>query len=427
MYFLQCRNEFRAIVVGGGTDGGSAFLGEQLNHTNNAEVIYFDFSYTSMSFAKRAIRVRKLNNVVFVIEWIEGIPHLGLGEFSLVFCTGVLHHLKSPTKGLTVLKNILSFDGGGSIMVYGKFGRTGVYQLQDVLRSLNENEDKLETTIKNAKSVLNVLPKSNWFQKMQHIIPDHTDMGDNGIYDLLLHTRDVSYSLPEVDDWLRNSNLNFIDYTSNTDRVALSLNIFIQDNAMHRRLSKTSNIRQKSIAEMIVGDVIKHEFYVSKSKEPKACVEEPGNVFFLFGNPTGLRTTMLTEYNLVKLRNQTYMCAAFIKTSKANGVIKNGHSRPFVLPINEFSDYILNYLIRRPELQITLHRLISSFQTITNSSKTFEHLHNSLKEMLPYLTDTGFFLLRKPTVGLFPKTCCTIQFSVIGFPNCLDYTPKYLQ
>ena len=70
-------------------------MGEQLNSTNS-ETMYFDFSKTSMSIAQIRAKSRRLSNIVWVIDWIENLPRLGLGRFDFVGCTGVLHHLKSP-------------------------------------------------------------------------------------------------------------------------------------------------------------------------------------------------------------------------------------------------------------------------------------------------------------------------------------------
>ena len=80
-------------------------MSEQLNHTKNAEIVYVDFSKNSMAFAQFMIRMRKTSNVVWVVSWIEAIPLHGLGHFEFATCTGVLHHLKSPTKGLNVIKD----------------------------------------------------------------------------------------------------------------------------------------------------------------------------------------------------------------------------------------------------------------------------------------------------------------------------------
>ncbi len=88
------RSEFRVLVPGGGTDGGVPFMSEQVNYTNS-EVVYYDFSKTSMSFTQFKVKARGSLKVVWVIGWIESIPRLGLGNFDFSVSTGVLHHLKS--------------------------------------------------------------------------------------------------------------------------------------------------------------------------------------------------------------------------------------------------------------------------------------------------------------------------------------------
>ena len=124
------RKFYRFIVPGGGTGGVTVFAGEQLRHTN-AEVLYLDFSSTSMKISQRRARARKLGNIIWIRSWIEDVRFLGLGLFDDFSCSGVLHHLKSPIYGLNILKDQLTNDGGINIMVYGQYGRTGVYQMQN--------------------------------------------------------------------------------------------------------------------------------------------------------------------------------------------------------------------------------------------------------------------------------------------------------
>ncbi len=61
---------------------------------------------------------------------------MGLGKFDYIDCCGVLHHLPDPAAGLAILRGALNDDGGIGLMVYGAFGRTGVYHLQEALRLL---------------------------------------------------------------------------------------------------------------------------------------------------------------------------------------------------------------------------------------------------------------------------------------------------
>ena len=43
-----------------------------------------------------------------------------LGQYDLVQCSGVLHHLTDPQAGLTILANTLAEGGGAAIMVYAR-------------------------------------------------------------------------------------------------------------------------------------------------------------------------------------------------------------------------------------------------------------------------------------------------------------------
>ena len=93
-------------------------MAEQLNHTDS-EVVYLDFSTSSMSIAQYRAKMRGWLKIVWVIDWIESIPRLGIGSFDLVASTGVLHHLKNPQKGLSIVSTTQLPHGGAEFMVYG--------------------------------------------------------------------------------------------------------------------------------------------------------------------------------------------------------------------------------------------------------------------------------------------------------------------
>ena len=108
-------------------------MGEQLNHTNG-EIVYLDVSAASIDIAQKRTKIRGLRNIIWVHNWIEGVRFLGMGSFEELQCSGVLHHIKFPSYGLNILKDTLTEYGGVGLMVYGKYGRTSVYQMQDLLK-----------------------------------------------------------------------------------------------------------------------------------------------------------------------------------------------------------------------------------------------------------------------------------------------------
>ena len=52
-------------MAGGGTGDTTAFLGEQLNHTNE-EIVYLDFSISSMKIAQSRAKNRNIKNIILV-------------------------------------------------------------------------------------------------------------------------------------------------------------------------------------------------------------------------------------------------------------------------------------------------------------------------------------------------------------------------
>ena len=53
----------------------------------------------------------------------------------------MLHHLAEPKAALAILETALNEGGGMDIMVYGRYGRTGVYEAQQALRLLDRLDD----------------------------------------------------------------------------------------------------------------------------------------------------------------------------------------------------------------------------------------------------------------------------------------------
>ena len=59
-------------------------------------------------------------------------------------------------------------------MVYAKYGRTGVYQIQDLLRMANEGITSRQEEVKNAWDIVNILPKTNWYLRGEDLLADQS-------------------------------------------------------------------------------------------------------------------------------------------------------------------------------------------------------------------------------------------------------------
>lgn len=258
---------FRALIAGGGTGDAAVFLGEQLKDTE-AEIVYLDISTASMDIARKRAEVRGITNIQWHHASILDISHLNLGKFDYINCSGVLHHLKDPDAGLACLHSVLNEDGVMGLLLYGKYGRAGVYQMQEMLRLIGA-DDPVEQRIKDTRTLLSRLPQSNWFQHNFKSFGDLT-FGDIGIYDLFLHSQDRAYTIPELYEYVERQGLKIVRFL---EPHLYDLTCYIEDQTLLNKINGKDEKTRIAIGELLSGLAAKHTFYVSKTPREFPSVE----------------------------------------------------------------------------------------------------------------------------------------------------------
>ena len=413
------RQNFRVIVAGGGTGRDTNFLAEQLNHTN-AEIVYMDFSQSSMKIAQLMTKMRKCSNIVWVRSWIEATPFMGLERFELFVSTGVLHHLKNPQKGLRVLQDAQLPFGGALLMLYGKLGRSGVYQIQEVLRYINKGESSLENEVENAKSVLAALPYQNWFNS--YVSGDHITMGDVGIYDLLLHKRDVSYDIREAFRFVEMGGYNFVGFYLPELNIPFTLNPRILGLQLIELFLIKPLSSQQYIGDILKGDMNQNGMFISKQKSSEAKLSLEENSIYTYGSPLGLRNIIYDTSCHRVVGSDSFVIAKLTRTrGRGNKLTKTfiglgpnlDPIGEIAFPLTELSKFVISSLSRNSSRSISLDSLLLKFKRHSQ----LEYDHNILTEQLDdifwYFKMTGMFLLKKKTVSAFPKTGGNSLFSVL--------------
>jgi SAM-dependent methyltransferase len=262
---------FRALVAGGGTGDAIIGLAEQLRDSNT-EVVYVDMSEASMKVAQQRAEKRGLTNIRWIHDSLLNIPKLGLGTFDYINCSGVLHHLADPDLGLKTLSDALNDDGAMAIMVYAQYGRMGVYIMQDILRRLNQDEPNLQQRVENAKIILNALPGSNWFANSSQMIINEIQGGDIAIYDLLLHSQDRAYTIPQLYEFVEKQKLNILQFFCDYPSIGHNLynpEYYLNDPALIAKVKTWPTRERQALAELLHGKIEKHCFYAAKKVPPK--------------------------------------------------------------------------------------------------------------------------------------------------------------
>jgi len=255
----------RVLIAGGGTGDATTMLAQQLADAGiDAEVVYLDWSQASRRIAEARIAARGLANVTFVSASLLDLPTLGLGQFDYIDCCGVLHHLEDPAEGLALLTDALTQDGGMGLMLYGRLGRRGVYDLQAVLRAVTEASADHAARIELARRLIGTLPATNWFAR-NPFLGDHVTQGDAGLADLLLHPRDRAYAVGEIQALVHDAALRIVAFAP---QARYEPEHMVSDARLKVRLARLRPELKPAVAESLAGNIKTHALYVVRRANP---------------------------------------------------------------------------------------------------------------------------------------------------------------
>jgi SAM-dependent methyltransferase len=264
---LDHRRELRVLVAGGGAGDGTVQIAQQMADAGNpGRVRYLDLSVASRRIAEARAAVRKLDNIDF---HTGSLLDLTEGAFDYIDCCGVLHHLPDPAAGLKALAARLAPGGGVGLMVYAPYGRTGVYAMQDALRMLTDGLEPKEK-VALARRVLAAAPKSNWLLNNPYI-SDHRGP-DADLYDLLLHSCDRPFSVPELAELAATAGLAI---TALIAPAAYDPATWIKDPRVLKRLEGADFLTRAAFAERICGAMTKHVAYLTTPERAATAVARP--------------------------------------------------------------------------------------------------------------------------------------------------------
>jgi SAM-dependent methyltransferase len=248
----------RVLVAGGGTGDGLIMLAQHLADANlSAEIHYIDLSHASRRVAEARAGVRGLAGIRFHTGSLLDLPAMGLGLFDYIDCCGVLHHLEDPAAGLAALKAVLAPEGGIGLMLYGALGRIGVYHVQAMMRML-AGEDPAPERIALAKRLMAELPATNWLRR-NPAITDYRHGGDAELYDLLLHSRDRAFTVPEIAGLVAGAGLEIVSFI---DPWRYDPESYVSDPKLKGRLAGLSQVERASFAELLAGNIKTHICYL---------------------------------------------------------------------------------------------------------------------------------------------------------------------
>ena len=228
-----------------------------------AQVIGIDVSATSIEETEKLKRKHRIENLELRQLPLERAAELGR-SFEHVICTGVLHHLPDPDRGLRALHDVLAPDGAMHLMVYAPYGRAGVYLLQDYCRRLGIGTTAAE--IRELAASLRALPPDHPLVPLLRKAPDFRD--EAGLADALLHPQDRAYSVPQLLDFLGAAGLEFGRWVR---QAAYLPQCGALASSPHQRLLlRLPMDEQYAAVELFRGTMVRHSAVVYRRDRPVA-------------------------------------------------------------------------------------------------------------------------------------------------------------
>lgn len=350
-------NNFRVLVAGCGIGGDVISLGFLLKEYKGSNILAIDISPESLRITKERIKLYNLDNIEVREMSLLDINPKDFGYFDFIVCIGVLHHLGCPQSGLNKLRQVLKPDGGMYIMVYGEIGRTGVYQMQDLLNMVNKNTNNFANKIINFKNIYSILPSSNLLKKTENVIRDH-NTGDNGIVDELLNLQDRAYTVSELYKFVKSVGMNIVEF-SPIDRYKYKFSI---PNINYKNISQ---IEKYSVNELFFGDICKHSIYISNRKNTIALIDDLNKImilnFILRNNLLKIISYYESNNKLNKLNISSLQLMHLLPDSKFNWVNNSSNHVSFSFDINPYTCFILKSIDNKTSTLSIFNNLRNKF------------------------------------------------------------------
>src|SRR3954451_23789439 len=230
----------------------------------DCHVVGIDISEASLDHQRHLKAKHGLDNLELRQLPVEQVEDLSQ-SFDFVSSTGVLHHLPDPDRGLRSLRGVLAPHGVMSLMLYGRYGRSGIYMLQEALRLLGAKQDV--DGLELVRSVLEKLP--DWHAAQRYIETSLDSAYDAGLVDTFLHPVDRAYTVPQVLGFARDNGLKFQGWLDNLD-YSISARVPADDDVLRRRAETLGQAERWALFELLWQSPGTHRFLLCHVDRPES-------------------------------------------------------------------------------------------------------------------------------------------------------------
>lgn len=321
---LPVTDQVRILDAGCGSGVGT----EYLVHLNpQAQVTGIDLSPGTLAVARErcqrsgADRVNFHHLSIYDVDQIEG-------QFDLINCVGVLHHMPDPVRGIQALATKVAPGGLLHIFVYAALGRWEISLMQEAIAMLQgERRGDYRDGVSVGRQLFNALPENNRIvkrDKERWALENHQD---ECFADMYVHPQEVDYTIETLFELIDASGLEFVGF-SNPQYWSLDRLIGKAPDIMERAQNLTQRTQYRLI-ELLDPQLTHYEFFLARP--PLNRVDWSDDKTLMSANPTltpclagwPSRSFFNPDYQLVQVSDSEYAFLDACDTSEEGKTIKD--------------------------------------------------------------------------------------------------------
>jgi len=192
----------KILIAGCGT-------GAQLHSIScreNANILAFDLSLSSLAYAKRKLDETGFKQIEFLHGDILNLHKLNK-KFDIIECMGVLHHMKDPREGLRILLNLLKTDGVIKLGLYSEIARGHIVKAREFIR-----KNKFSSNIHDIRTCRELI-KNHEDTFSKQLVNRYDFYSTSNTRDLIFHIQEHRFTIPQISKLLKDFNLEFLGFT----------------------------------------------------------------------------------------------------------------------------------------------------------------------------------------------------------------------
>lgn len=176
------------------------------NDYKNAKILGIDLSLTSLSYSKRKTDAFGLKNINYCLADILNLNQLDR-QFDIIESIGVLHHMKDPIKGFSMLVSLLKPHGYMKIGLYSSLARTHIHEARNFIKN-----KRFKNTLSDIRRCRQAIFESKDNKLLYKVTQSKDFYSTSDTRDLIFHVQEHCFMLPQLIKILDDLNLQFLGF-----------------------------------------------------------------------------------------------------------------------------------------------------------------------------------------------------------------------